>query len=159
MCCIDTGKRVPGYFTVVSLNRRRHVSAERRMTCCHICYSQLESVSTTELSLLYFQKKEILYSMVTIPAGTQRKVVTVPIYLIFWKTTSTTLSCFRCWLRACASRTQTHVALNWQMEDKHRWWITFTACAAQWSNLEKKNNKKKNGDPWVFSPYTIRCFL
>ena len=145
------GKRVPGYFTVVSVNRRRHVSAERRMTCCHLCYSQLESVSTAELSLLDFQKKEIVYSVVTVPAAAQRRGVRASIYLIHWKTT---LNTFRCWLRACASRTQTHVALNWQMEDKHRWWITSTFCAARWSNVEKTKGRPLSFPP-IYDPLVL----
>lgn len=48
------GRTLPGYYIVsLSFNweKKKHVSTER-MTCCHLCHSQLESVSTRSCKAL-----------------------------------------------------------------------------------------------------------
>lgn len=68
MFCIDVGKTLPGYLTVIVLPDRKKTLSAEQMTCCHLGHSQLESVTTTEL-LLIVSKEGMYCSTVTALLG------------------------------------------------------------------------------------------
>lgn len=113
----------------------KHVSAERT-TCCHLCHSQLESVSTrNRRALIVIAKgRGALYCSMCREAPRCQNVVYSQ-----RKTTADLISLIH-WLRAVISNTQAYVA-SWQLE------VRCTQMVAR----NKPGEKKQNTDALEFS--------
>lgn len=71
MCCIHMENTTWLFHCRCAIQSGKHVPTER-MTCCHLCHSQSESLSSTEL-LLLFSKGGIHCNIVTVLLGDKAK--------------------------------------------------------------------------------------